>query len=168
MTETEWMNCEWPSDMLRHLDRKISDEAFMRFSVACCRRIWPLITDARSRAVIDATDGYLNRSVTSEAAASILTEWELAYRRGEVEDLVGGCTNDAIDSVAGLGDGNAMKVAWACSESVGYAASSPLRSTAAPEAEAVAAWRTAELKERVAQCSLIRELFGYISQSDDR
>jgi hypothetical protein len=80
-----------------------------------------------------------------------------------VPDLAGGSSNEAIESVYGLGYGHAAQVARACSESAGYAASKPLRVTGAPQSEITEAWKTAELAERRAQCQLLRELFGYRS-----
>jgi hypothetical protein len=147
--------------MLRHLDGKLADEQFMRFSVACCRRIWPLLTDPRSRAVVEATEGYLVRIMPAASAGQVYAEWDRAYRAGEVDDLAGGSTNEAIESICGVGYGHAAQVAKACFESVGYAASDRLRATGAPQAEITAAWHAAEFVERAAQCQLLRELFDY-------
>src|SRR5262245_16066083 len=163
MTESEWLTCDWPFDMLRHLDGKLDDEAFMRFSVACCRRIWPLITDPRSRAVVEATEAYLAGAMTAEAAGRICAEWDRACQEHGLDDLAGGSTYKAIESVYGVGYGHAAQVSKACFESAGYAASEPLRATGAPQAEITAAWEAAELKERLAQCQVLRELIGYRS-----
>lgn len=163
MTETEWLTCDWPYDMLRHLDGKIEEEAFMRFSVACCRRVWTLLTDRRSRAVVEVTEAYLAGAMTAEAAGQVCAEWDRAYQEGEVEDLAGGSTNEAIESVYGVGYGHAAQVAKACFESAGYAASEPLRAAGAPQADITAAWEAAESAERLAQCQLLREMFGYRS-----
>lgn len=160
MNQAEWLACEFPFDMLRHLDGKIDDE-FMRFSDACCRRIWDLITDKRSRAVIEATEAYLNRTVTDEEAGRICAEWARACEAGEVQDLAGGATNDAIESVYGLGYGHAAQVARAYSEAAGYAASDSLRAADAPLADITAAWKAAERAERLAQCELLRDLFDF-------
>ena len=161
MSEAEWLACEWPFDMLRHLDGKLEDEAYMHFSVACCRRIWPLITDPRSRGVVEATEAYLSGTMTAAAAGRICSKWERAYRDGKVDDLAGGHTNEAIESVYGLGHGHAAQVSMACFESAGYAATEPLGAAGAPQAEITSAWIAAEAAERVAQCQLLRELFGY-------
>ena len=80
MTASEWLSCDWPFDMLRHLDGKLDDEAFMRFLVACCRRIWPLLSDPRSRAVVEAPEAYLAGEMTAEAAGRVFAEWGL-WRR---------------------------------------------------------------------------------------
>jgi hypothetical protein len=166
LTEPEWLACDWPFDMLFHLDGRLEDEAFMRFSVACCRRVWPLITDPRSRSVVEATEAYLTGAVTAEAAGRVCAEWDRAYHEGGVGDLAGGSTNEAIESVYGVGHGHAAQVSKACFESVGYAASELLRAAGAPQADITAAWKAAELAERLAQCQLLRALFGYRSGED--
>jgi hypothetical protein len=162
LSKSEWLSCDWPFDLLRHLDGKINDVAFMRFSVACCRRVWPLITDPRSRAVVEATEAYLAGQLTAEAAQPALAEWVRADEAGEVRDLAGGLTNEAIESVCGVGFGHAAQVAKACFESAGYAASQPLRATDAPQPEITAAWLAAERAERLAQCAILREMFLYL------
>jgi hypothetical protein len=149
--------------MLRHLDGRIDDEAFMRFSVACCRRIWPLITDPRSRAVVESTEAYLAGTMSAEAAGEVYAEWDRASHEGEVEDRAGWHTDEAIEVVCGVGYASAATVAMACFESAGYAASEPLRVAGAPQAEITAAWKAAQLAERRAQCQLLRQLFGYRS-----
>jgi hypothetical protein len=150
--------------MLGHLNGKIADAAFMRFSVACCRRIWPLITDARSRTVVEATEAYLAGRMTAEQAGLICAEWVQAYEADEVEDRAGGSTNEAIESVYGLGEGHAAQVSMACFESAGYAAAEPLRAAGASDAEIEAAWLKAQSAEKVAQCHLLRQLFPYQPQ----
>jgi hypothetical protein len=145
--------------MLEYLDGKVEDTSFMRFSVACCRRVWPLITDPRSRAVVEVTEAWLDQKVTTEAAGRVCEEWTGAYEDGGVEDLVG--TNEAIESVWGLGYGHAAIVASACCEAVGYAASEPLRAAGAPQPNITAAWLAAAQGEKEAQCELLRNLFGH-------
>ncbi len=107
MTEAEWLSCDLPYDMLRHLDGKIDDAAFMRFSVACCRRIWPLITDPRSRPVVEATEACLAGTMSAEAVDQVYAEWDRA--RGEVEDRAGWHTDEAIEAVCGVGYGSARR-----------------------------------------------------------
>jgi hypothetical protein len=161
LTESEWLACDRPFEMLCHLDDKLEGEAFMRFSVDCCRRIWPLIADPRSRAVVEATEAYLAGAMTAEQASRVCGEWVRAYEAGEIEDQAGGSTNEAIESVYGVGHGHAAQVASACAESAGYAASEPLRAVGAPQAEITPVWKAARYAERLGQCQLLRELFGY-------
>ena len=126
MTESEWRVCDWPFDMLRHLNGKVDDKA-----------------------------------LTAEAAVPIFEEWDRAYQTGEAGDLAGGSTHDAIESVCGVGFGHAAQVAKACFESAGYAASHSLRVADASQPDITTAWLAAELAERLAQCQILRESFGY-------
>jgi hypothetical protein len=161
LSELEWLTCDCPYTLLRHLNGKIADEAFMRFSVACCRRIWPLITDPRSRAVVEATEAYLAGTMSAEQAGGLCAEWVRAYEANEVVDRAGGSTNEAIESVYGVGDGHAAQVSMACFKSAGYAAAQPLRAAGAPDSEIEAAWLAAQSGEKVAQCHLLREIFPF-------
>lgn len=162
MTEAEWQACSSPYDMLQFLDGKVDDLCFMRFSVACCRRIWPLITDRRSRAVIDITAAFLENRASAEAAGRVFEEWYLAYEEGAVPDHAGGNTHEAIECAAGVGVGNALAVSAACFESAGYAASRSLSAAGAPQEEITAAWRAAAAVEKAAQCQILREMFGHV------
>jgi hypothetical protein len=114
---------------------------------------------------VETTEAYLAGQLTAEAAAPILEEWDRAYQAGEVDDLAGGSTNEAIESVGGVGFGHAAQVAKACLVSAGYAASACLREADARQPEVTAAWLAAESAERLAQCQLLRQLFGYRPES---
>lgn len=52
MNESEWMQAEAPNLMLEHLDQTISPRKLRLFGVACCRRIWDLITEDKCRRAV--------------------------------------------------------------------------------------------------------------------
>ena len=56
MTEREWVECQDIRTLLDYLVGRASSRKFRLFGCACCRRIWPLLTDERSEAA-DATAG---------------------------------------------------------------------------------------------------------------
>lgn len=58
MTEAEWLECPGPYLMLNFLQRRISDRKLRLFGCACCRRIWNLISDDRSRRAVEVAERY--------------------------------------------------------------------------------------------------------------
>ena len=65
MTENEWMACTDPTPMLELLQRQVSERTLLLFGVACCRRIWHLLTDERSRGLVEKVEHYADGSVTT-------------------------------------------------------------------------------------------------------
>jgi hypothetical protein len=77
MTEEELLHCPEPELMLDMLRRNVSDRRLRLFAVACCRRIWHLVRDERSRRAVDVAEAFADDTATDE---QLLTAAESAGR----------------------------------------------------------------------------------------
>jgi hypothetical protein len=67
MTEHEWLNTTSRSELLQHFYRSsVSERKRRLFACACCRLIWDLLVDERSRKAIEVTERYADGEVTSD------------------------------------------------------------------------------------------------------
>jgi len=57
MTEAEWLVCSEPRPILDYLQGTASDRKLRLFGCACCRRIWHLLEDQRSRQAVELRSG---------------------------------------------------------------------------------------------------------------
>jgi hypothetical protein len=79
MTETEWLSATDPTPMLEFLRGNVSDRKLRLFAVGCCREIWPLLRDERSREVVEVVEQHIERLATDDQLRSASTEAGRAF-----------------------------------------------------------------------------------------
>src|SRR3990170_4699962 len=58
MTEEEWLACDDPGMMLDVLQGKASHRKLRLFACDCCRRMWRLLGDQRTRRAIEVSEDF--------------------------------------------------------------------------------------------------------------
>jgi hypothetical protein len=170
MTEAEWLACAHPEPMLDFLRGWISDRQLRLFAVACCRRIWPLLTDERSRQAITIAERSADGLADEQELQAAATEARGAIQDGEAEFQ----TADPRVGILAEWDFSAWDAAcaaptaathcaqpafcvhsdhdvtWSCSEAAAWGAI----------ATDPKAWDAAIAAESGAQAALLRDLLG--------
>ena len=159
MTEAEWLACTDPTPLLEFLGDRASSRKLRLFAVACCRRIWPLITEAHCREAVEIAERFADGSVTAEVQEAAHLAAERVRR--EVEDTeaplfsgVAYATAHAASSTAH--DKGTVWLACRAAANAACAAGHALSEQGASENEVAAATQA----ESAAQAPLVRDLFG--------
>ncbi len=80
MTEQEWLACGETTRMLAYLQGKASERKLRLFAVACCRRVWPLLSDKRGRRAVEANEKYADQLIGTGSLQKIGYEAKRAIR----------------------------------------------------------------------------------------
>jgi hypothetical protein len=72
--EAEWMTCATPSSMLQHLRGRASGRKLRLFACACCRRVWHLLIDPRSRQAVAVAEDYAEGLIPEDAREAAHTQ----------------------------------------------------------------------------------------------
>jgi hypothetical protein len=156
MTESDWLACQKPPQMLRMLDSrgKLSDRKARLFGVAVCRRIWHLLTDPSSRQAVELTERVLEGEVSQEVldSAALAAEEVCKEASREAED------EDTLDDRPALLREAAGEAAHACS----VFAFEKAAGAAAAAVALAGKWedgKRTDAAERAAQAAILRDIF---------
>jgi hypothetical protein len=155
MTERQWLACGNPEGMLAFLGGRASESGLRHLACACCRSIWELLTDPRSREAVEVAERF-------NAGAATAEELRTAHR---------GAT-EAADAFARHMNSSRVRRATRAKQSKAYrawrAASAAAKSAGERWLEEVcretsnASFRNSTQfdNERRSQAALLREIFG--------
>jgi hypothetical protein len=149
MTEQEWLLCQEPQEMIQWLRDagKLVDRKAQLFAVACCRRIWRLLLDERSRTAVEVAEQFAEGKVGLE---SVMAAWVPAWTvANEAEEVTLGVSGDI--QAAAMAAGHALSGATLAAANTACVAACSLAEGLDEDSRAV---------ELCYQADLLRDLFG--------
>jgi hypothetical protein len=154
MTEAEWLGATDPAEMLTFLrgTGKATDRKLRLFAVACCRGIWPLLLDKRSRQAVDVAERFADGEAGLEELKRVLVAAYQA-RDGQRESSGSPITSAAYVALETCRAGVPLRLEVTLLEAVRAATHHLPRSDRDSR-------RNAQTQERAYQAALLRELFG--------
>ena len=151
MIEAEWLACADPKPMLVFLQWNASARKSLLFNVACCRRIWHLLLDERSRTLVEQVERFADGKVTIFDVSSAADLHDSAQEAYDFKAPWWAAMYAPSSS-------NCQETATDAAEAVGCAAWWDSIPEDDPLIESVhSVSRHAELE---AQCSILRDIFG--------
>ena len=168
MTEAEWLACTAPGPMLTILAHG-SGRKLRLFGLECCRRIWHLLSDERSRAAVEFVErfadvgvaGRKGRPATEKAAEAARREADARSRQSGDPVQYGANMARAVAAVAAqwVVKHHAMDAAYFPAEfsalAVAWASVIPLQAGEVPQERL----RPVCLAEGAVQCAILRDIF---------
>ena len=146
MTEQEWLACTHSGSMLLFLENRRSYRKFRLFAVACCRRIWPLMPEQRSRQIVEVAERDADDVADPEELVEVLDAAPVDLEGIDATEAAAyAAVCDDVQSAAGL--------------SADYAAAAADEVSFSPLPRKIT-WGTGGIAERAAQAELLRCIFG--------
>lgn len=181
MDEEDWLACAEPAKMLEFVKEKASDRKFRLFGCSCCRRIWHLIADPRSRQAVEAserfaegtlseTELHLAQQQAHEASEAIRLAWAFAAAKVALPPRWWETMPES--AVTAMLSGNSILNELELWEEVAEIAGDTSWATASEtidvagealpvgSAQYYAAFKEAKGKERLTQVGILRHIFG--------
>lgn len=167
MNESEWHESDDVNVMLEFLHGKMSDRKLRLFACACCRSVWHLLEDERSRKAVEIEEAYVDGAV--EEALRRSTARDAHNAAAELNSRPSVVGNERASQAVTLAATAAVEVLQDSSvHGVATSAELAARSTAKSVATARKhmarsngeAGRPTAKRERTCQCQLLRDIVG--------
>ena len=152
MTEADWDSQANPQVMLGWVSRHGSDRKVRLYAVACCRRVWELLTDERSRRAVDVAEAYADGCVGAEELAAA---YYAAYTALLNTDSLDECWYAAARLANAVAYGAPLH-GFSCTP----LAAAAVADTVADVTINAVAYNAAKAEELAVQCHLLRDIFG--------
>ena len=156
MTEAEWLRCTDPGPMLEFLSGRASERKLRLFACACCRRVWHLLTDERSRRAVEIMERDADGAAGNEDLYLAVVGAESVANRRTTE-AVGAAEEAAASAAFAALNATLPDAARAADYCAANAASAVYHAATAASAPSAADARAAE---RSGQVRLLWEVFG--------
>jgi hypothetical protein len=155
MTEPEWIVCTDSVKMLASLRGNGSERKLRLFAAACCRRVWHLLPDERSRRAVGVAERYADGEADGEDLRLAVIGAESVAEALAASATTAGQEAEASAAFAALNTTLMPESAADCSAA--NARSAVFHAATAANAPSAASARDAE---RAEQCRLLRCIFG--------
>jgi hypothetical protein len=154
MTEAEWLACEDVRELLDSQVGRASIRKFRLFGTACCRRIWHLLVDERSRNAVSVAERYADGLAAEEEVDAARTQ--MVACRDEADGWAPAAAEAVLFDAPFWNRGSPIRrgltAAWTAA-----------RALTATRTAADAAWRAVgeggPESERLRQLPLLRDIF---------
>jgi hypothetical protein len=157
VTEAEWLACGDPEAMLRLIKqrrtmrRQTKQRKQRLFSVACCRRIWPLIANVEGRRCVEVAERFADNQATNEELGAAEAKANAIWREDAADGARFACLRLCGKEVDGL---------FVSTMTLSAVFKRHQSETNKPFDPLDAHRRGACPSEEHEQCSLIRDIFG--------
>jgi hypothetical protein len=146
MTEQEWLACDDSQKLLEFAHGTIQTRKLKLFALACCRSVWHLLNDSRSRNAAEVAEQFVDGGSSLEVLIASIHQADLAFGEAELESQVAN---------ARLAIYFATDLASKPTPTLGA-----VQDSAAAALQALTASESAGRDEMKLQASLLRHIFG--------